>query len=280
MSMMSSRINVAQLRAPLVFCVVLMLGVGCTDSHDRSGDDAGRSLSDASTGDAAVPPADAARVDAGPRATCDAQDATQEICPDAICDGPDLWFWNGERCHQIDCGACVGADCGAGVFERDACESAHASCEPSLCRATGGAWFWWAQECGHYECGVAPEATCLIGAPVCDCGFNRSFEAGVGCVEDPSCPAPPPGGPDLSALCTGTGGTWGDLCCHSECGERCGDACLAPACDCGAGQIFDELRGCHDAVRCYERSAGQTCEAPDARCDGDQICCRSCGGAG
>lgn len=272
--MTRSRLIVAQL-----FCA--LLAFGCGDSHGR-GDDAGRVFTDASDPpldggrvfvDASDPPLDAG----GPRELCDPQDARAEICPELLCDGPPNFYWQGDRCVVVDCGACVGADCGTTWGSLEACEAAHASCEAQLCRSTGGDWRWWAEECGHYTCGFPPPIDCFVGGPVCDCGLGQRFEPGVGCV-DADCPTFPPR-PDRETLCLDTGGRWENTCCDSVCGELCADACTAPACNCGPLEIFDEAFGCQRATRCYERRAGESCH-DGARCADGTICCDRCGGAG
>ena len=59
-------------------------------------------------------------------------------------------------------------------------------CPPSaatLCVETGGVWD--PPSCGHYRCGAFPECDAVI--PGCNCGPERNFRAGVGCVDDPAC---------------------------------------------------------------------------------------------
>jgi len=51
------------------------------------------------------------------------------------------------------------------------------------CERTGGSWD--ETSCGHYSCGERPLCDALI--PGCDCGPKRTFEDGVGCVEDDAC---------------------------------------------------------------------------------------------
>jgi hypothetical protein len=208
---------------------------------------------------------------------CRADDARSEICPELLCDGPGTWHWNGDQCFWIDCGACEGADCDHSFSSEADCRAAHASCEPTLCRESGGAWMWWAEECGHYECGSPVPAICEMGFPICDCGAFRRFEAGVGCVMATDCPIPEP--VTREELCRGTGGSWEPICCDTECGVRCDLECLAPACNCGPGRVFEDARGCIDHPRCHERDEGETCLG-EARCESGTICCMHCGGAG
>lgn len=249
------------------------------DAHGA--DDAASSVHDAGEGADAHAPVDAAtNVDAfRAPSDCTAMRVTSEPCA-SLCDGPDQWYWDGERCTQIDCGACRGEDCGLGVLSESECLSAHASCVPELCRSTGGDWLFFAEECGHYECGRPVPATCLIGMPVCDCGVGRSFVDGVGCAANDACltlTTPP------ETLCTSTGGTWANTCCPSVCGVPCSAECLAPACTCGPFQIFDADRGCIEAVQCHDdRAEGETCglDTERARCADGLLCCQRCGGAG
>jgi len=55
--------------------------------------------------------------------------------------------------------------------------------EATLCVETGGVWD--PTSCGHYRCGAFPECDAVI--PGCNCGPERNFRAGVGCVDDPAC---------------------------------------------------------------------------------------------
>lgn len=228
----------------------------------------------------AGPPLDAGSdagppVDAGPAAACDPDDAASEPCA-SLCDGPSRYYWNGDRCFSIDCGACRGDDCGtAGFTSLEECEAAHATCEATLCRSTGGEWQFWSEECGHFVCGVAPPATCESGFPVCDCGPSHSFDPELGCFED-DCPTVDPSTPE--ELCVGTGGSWEAICCDTECGDFCPLLCAEMACNCGPGRVF-EARGCAEASRCFERMQDETC-TDDSRCADGTICCQSCGGAG
>jgi hypothetical protein len=199
-------------------------------------------------------------------------------CPELLCDGLPTWHWNGDRCFAIECGACEGEDCGLGMVSEEACEAAHSECEATLCRATGGMWKFWAEQCGHDVCGRVPPEVCVVGYPACDCGPFANFVAGVGCMMDSTCPIPEPATPE--ELCTATGGEWGGFCCHTECGERCADDCVSPACHCPPGTVFDEGRGCIEHTRCFERELGQSCDPVRGRCPGAAGCCDSCGGAG
>jgi hypothetical protein len=55
--------------------------------------------------------------------------------------------------------------------------------EQELCEATGGTWD--PISCGHYTCGQFPACDAII--PGCDCGPDRNFQPGIGCVLDPDC---------------------------------------------------------------------------------------------
>ncbi len=267
---------------PLVLLAVAVTS-GCpsTNSPDDSGSppdarsaDAGPSPDTSTIGEDAF----VLEVDAGPVALCDAQRVTAEPCR-ALCDGPDQWFWDGERCVRFDCGECVGEDCDRGVLSEAECQTAHASCEPELCRSTGGDWLFWAEACGHYRCGAPPPELCLVGMPACDCGANRVFDPTLGCVTDGLCPDPLP---SPEALCRATGGTWENVCCNSRCGVPCALACAGPACSCGPLEIFDDARGCIESSECHdERALDQACTTDGrVRCTDGLICCQDCGGAG
>lgn len=272
------------LRSPRLLAAgaLALLLPACTDSHEANGDtgtrtDAGTPedapvvyIDICSCGDAPPPPS-----------SCEAQDARELTCPAGICDGLDSWAWDGERCRFISCGTCEGADCGALPHTREACESAHASCVPALCRDTGGEWLFHTEECEHYVCGLPQPATCLIGMPVCDCGSGRGFVDGVGCTEIEGCPEVDP--LPAETLCGDSGGTWTPgICCHTSCGVFCDEDCAAPACVCGPLETFDSERGCVDDVLCHTRTVDQTCTTGNdqLRCEDGLICCQDCGGAG
>lgn len=273
--------------------LALLVGTACSDSHGRDDDAGARDAAwldggssdggprDAWLGDAWLDDAeighDAGWPDAGDGGTgapCDADDATGAICG-TVCDGPDSWYWNGDDCFRIECGACRGADCGRGQFSREACMSEHAGCEAAQCRTSGGSWQWWAEECDHFACGAPTPAICEVGRPVCDCGPFGNFVPGVGCVDDGSCPIPEPW--PREAICTASGGSWDAICCDTVCGVPCDLFCAAQACDCGPGKIFEETRGCVEATRCYEPALHEPCEG-EARCGDGAICCTRSGG--
>lgn len=268
-------------RLVLAHLVVLAALAGCSDSHGRVlPRDGGRPWEP----DSSVPrdsgplPVDAGSpLDAGPRGSCDPEDARAAVCPELLCDGLPTWHWNGDSCVPIECGACEGSDCADAPRSQAECEAAHATCEAALCERTGGEWLWWAEECGHYECGVPPPALCLVGMPTCQCGDRQRFDPTLGCV-DTECPEVDPLPPD--ELCRSTGGTWGNFCCNSVCGQYCEAACAAMACHCpGETEVFDSIRGCVQGHECFERELGERCH-PRARCEAGTICCDRCGGAG
>lgn len=266
----------------LAHVLFLSLAIGCGSSHET--DDAGTDTGDRDASADASDSGNDGGADTGTDAeadsgvvSCDAQDVRAVACSEFECDGPPTFHWNGDSCEPIECGACEGTDCMRGFSSLAACTSAHATCEATICRETEGTWLWWVQECLHRVCGQRTPADCELPAAVCDCGTERTFDPALGCVPD-DCPEIDP--LPRETLCTTTGGTWGDFCCDSICGERCGDACVAPACDCPALQIFDAAFGCVDATECYERRIGQTCAPGIARCEAGSICCEHCGGAG
>ncbi|MBX3247737.1 MAG: hypothetical protein KF901_11210 [Myxococcales bacterium] len=201
---------------------------------------------------------------------CDAEDARPMVCPELICDGPGTIHWDGEACVVIGCGECVGADCATSWPSLEECERAHAGCEPPLCRGTGGEWRFWAEDCGHWWCGFPPPFDCLVGGPVCDCGRGRRFEEGRGCVSiERECPTSEP--VTREELCRGTGGAWEGICCDTECGRPCPFLCAQPACDCGPWRVFDEVRGCVEATRCFEPRLGERCGGR-SRCEPGTFC--------
>jgi hypothetical protein len=52
-----------------------------------------------------------------------------------------------------------------------------------LCERTEGTWD--EDSCGHYRCGEFPFCDAII--PGCNCGPDRNFREGLGCVKDPAC---------------------------------------------------------------------------------------------
>jgi hypothetical protein len=287
---MEPRLALAQLRVCFVF--VTLAVAGCSESHMMGADDAGTARTDggAHSTDAPFFAPDACRCDAGAPPdsglgpdggvfSCDVDDARGETCPDAVCDGPDSYAWDGERCFRIDCGTCGGSDCGTLAHSEAECLARHASCVPEQCRATGGEWLFFTEECEHYRCGQPQLASCLVGMPVCDCGSGRSWVEGVGCADDPACPEVDPLPPET--LCPATGGTWTNgICCHTTCGQLCDLPCAAPGCVCGPLEVFDAIRGCVPAAECFEREVGETCGFAGTRCGEGVLCCQRCGGAG
>ncbi len=259
--------------------------LGACLSHTRD-DESDAGVADAATTDGMVSDA-CACLDVGPLpdtgvppASCAAADAQAIVCPTGVCDGLDDYVWDGERCVMIDCGTCVGADCGLAAHSMEACVAAHATCEPALCTSTGGEWLFFAEECHHFACGVPLPSECLVGMPVCNCGASRSFATGTGCFDDALCPEVDPIAPEV--LCGDTGGTWTEsICCSPHCGVACAALCDAPACVCGPTQVFDAIRGCVDTAECHVRPAGDVCdEGRDVRCADGLLCCLHCGGAG
>lgn len=263
--------------------VVLATLIGaCSTSHGVTGADAAVPVIDAcSCYPDSTPPilSDSGVVDAYvPPSACGIQDARTIVCAPGACDGPPTYFWDGSRCFPIGCGECEGADCDNGFGALAECEAAHQLCDAALCRASGGDWLSAPLYCGHHICGEPGLAICEVPTPACNCGASSAFEPGIGCVVSESCPPPDP---TLSpeGLCTSTGGTWANTCCPSTCGVPCSAECLAPACTCGALQIWDEDVGCIDSSTCMERNQGEVCTV-DTRCHDGLICCQHCGGAG
>lgn len=256
---------------------------GCPDTNMRSdaGTDA-RVVTDAFVppgSDASLPDAFVPGVDAG-AVSCAPMNASALVCPGPICDGLDPVVWDGERCVQIDCGTCVGADCGRAYRSMAECTAAQHACVPELCRSTGGDWLFWAEECLHYRCGVSVPAECLVGQPVCNCGALNVFDPVRGCIPDPTCVGDDP--PPDEILCTSTGGRWEGVCGPSHCGTPSPLACAALACTCGPLEVWDRIRGCVESSECHtNREVGQGCSTDGSiRCQDRLVCCQSCGGAG
>lgn len=261
----------------LLVAAHLALGCGRTPSYVDPGPMDG-SLDGAA--DSSVDSASDGATDAGADAgseSCSADEVAAALCPEVICDSLPQWYWNGDTCFPIDCGACTGLGCDGGDADEASCIAAHEGCEASLCRNTGGTYRWWAEDCGHWECGRPAPVDCEVGAPSCDCGVSRSFDEATGCFDDPTCPPPIPAPEEV--LCRESGGAWETICCHTDCGEICPEPCVSPACNCGPGRVFEGVRGCVEAAHCFERGAGQTC-APEARCEANTLCCEHCTGAG
>lgn len=123
----------------------------------------------------------------------------------------------------------------------------------ALCTSTSGTWH--TGGCGNYHCGAFPTCAALI--PGCDCGVNRNFVDGEGCVVDRACLAklgescgglspdprecepglacdmtPPDGGSfDMPGVCVATSG----YLCTAErpcpTGAECCYPCGIPGCD-------------------------------------------------
>ncbi|MFT5359477.1 MAG: hypothetical protein ACI9KE_006720 [Polyangiales bacterium] len=241
---------------PLFLCVVFQ---GCFNSG-RGDTPADAAVPDAirfdsvSFPDVTFAPDAGESLDAGFPGECTADDANAVDCPTFICDQPARWHWNGHSCFPVECGACEGADCDSGPFEREECEAAHRTCSSTLCRESEGTWrFWGIGDCG-FDCGLPSGDDCAAG-PTCDCGAFATFVEGRGCVEMESCIGPPifisP-----EEYCEMSGGEWGGFCAHSHCGQRSPLACAQPACDCPWPQVFDEGRGCVDGEACFRGDGG------------------------
>lgn len=264
--------------------LVALALAGCSTTTIVTGDAA-----PARTDDAAAPLADAASTidtstidasyspDGGATmpSICAADEVTERLCG-PICDGPDLFYWAGDRCWQIDCGRCEGRDCGRGTLRRETCEEAHASCTPQLCRETGGDWLFAADFCGHFVCGRPTDLDCEVGMPVCNCGPGKTFFEGSGCVEIDGC-VPDPEVPTPEQLCTRSQGTWTTgICCPTHCGELCPLPCASDACHCGPSAVWSDLLGCVPTSECYVDGLGDAL-GPRHRCEDGLIPCACTG---
>jgi hypothetical protein len=170
-------------------------------------------------------------------------------------------YWSGMGCTELWGCQCAGDGCGRRYASVAECELLHGHCDATLCTETGGDWYpgHMCGPCGHFRCGIAPPEDCCSEG--CDCGPGRSFAAGVGCAEDPTCTA--------EQACTASHGTWHPIeeCrCEFRCGEEllCTD-CME-ACDCGPARVFDEERGCvFDESECGPPTQQALCEATGGR---------------
>jgi hypothetical protein len=194
-------------------------------------------------------------------ATCHAPD-DEALCEDSG------GTWRPESCGHYTCGhppfcdaIIPGCDCGDGHnFKPGEGCVPDASCtdhddEHALCEDTGGTWD--EATCGHYFCGM--ERDCAPTLPGCNCGPERNFVEGRGCVLDPVCQ-------DLAdeRLCHETGGRWDPHTCgHYLCWEESPILCIVPdpGCDCGRDANFVEGRGCVRDEACGRFDDEALCEA-------------------
>ncbi len=252
--------------------VVLLCSAACGSSHGLVNRPDASTLRDAagSTPDAEIradgsqgPP----RVDAA-AASCAPQNARIV----ALC-GPATdrvgAFWDGAKCvpHESNC---EGPDCfsysGTSTMTLlDRCEADHASCEPTLCRRTGGAWDSFGACAAVYRCGRLERVDC--DGPhraLCNCGAGAKFDPIRGCINDSTCGA--------AELCERTDGRWldvGDCAPCNSCDGVCTRICSmlrAPVCDCGPFARFDPIEGCRsDATMCAQSLQRATCEREGGR---------------
>ena len=91
-------------------------------------------------------------------------------------------------CTQMACPSCWGAsdDASGGCVGPNGGSYPDECCDESvLCDSTGGRWDEDAA-CGHYYCGE--QLACFApGGPGCDCGPDRNFVAGYGCLFSNEC---------------------------------------------------------------------------------------------
>lgn len=114
--------------------------------------------------------------------------------------------------------------------------------DEAMCVDSGGTWD--EGSCGHYDCGQMPDCRALI--PGCDCGPERNFEPGFGCVEALGCDDP-----DARAACEDTGGVWDpNSCGNYSCGLPPNCDAIIPGCNCGDGRNFSDGDGCIAAPSC------------------------------
>ena len=177
-----------------------------------------------------------------------------------------------DSCGHYECGylqrdcfvPMPGCDCGPGrsFAEGFGCADDGACSRRDLCVATGGQLAECDTMCGlEIDCGVSP------GIPGCDCGPFGGFDEERGCIPD-NCMA------DERVVCESSGGLWLPICCHTECGLHCPDACVNNACQCPPNAVYEEGRGCIASPSCRERAPGQFCnEASGMVCAEGYVCC-------
>jgi hypothetical protein len=188
--------------------------------------------------------------------SCEAAPVSDYACIDCLVSVYLGTFWDGMGCQDLWGCECHGDGCDAGFASMEECEAVQASCEASLCQASGGQWLpdQLCGPCGHYYCGTPSALACCDAG--CDCGQGQTFVPGVGCQTDPSCTA--------ELACLATHGTWHP---QSECicGFTCGqpndcEACL-DSCDCGPYRNFDPQAGCQWDGACGTPTQADRCEA-------------------
>lgn len=105
--------------------------------------------------------------------------------------------WDETSCGHYGCGMpplCLaiipGCNCGPGHnFDAEAGCVGDATCEfieeETLCWVTGGDWEEFT--CGPLICGEPRPETCFVPFPACNCGTERSWVGGAGCIADNDC---------------------------------------------------------------------------------------------
>lgn len=185
-------------------------------------------------------------------AACDPQPVADDMCLDCTDTYHLGAYWNGRECFELRGCGCTGDGCTEGFYSTTECEAVHANCDAALCKETGGQWFPAAAGFCGFFCGVPSDDDCEEDS--CNCGPGRTFAAGVGCQDDPSC--------TIEHLCLATRGRWHPA---SECfcGFTCGlpnpcAACL-DSCDCGPHRNFDPAFGCIPDIMCESATAEGIC---------------------
>ncbi len=105
--------------------------------------------------------------------------------------------WDMTSCGHWGCGmppGCLaiipGCNCGPGHnFDTEEGCVGDATCEfideETLCWVTGGDWEEFT--CGPLICGEPRPETCFVPFPACNCGSERAWSGGAGCIDDNDC---------------------------------------------------------------------------------------------
>ncbi len=216
--------------------------------------------------DAAVPPPPPSMTVPEPRDVCAPMAAATDFCGPDCESGAPRFVFDGYRCVHTDACRCAGADCARAWTTLDACLAATDACDSVMCRATGGYWLPELEYCGPHECsGLPAPRICESPGPACNCGVQRYFVPGEGCIlEDELCEPT-----DEEQRCVASGGLWG---CDGDPSPSC-------ICECARGRRFEPDFGCVPdwPDDCGERFCplpdGAPCDPRAPACGDEEICC-------
>ncbi len=170
--------------------------------------------------------------------------------------------WDGQRCRAVRESYCRSQGCPEIHTLESDCRSAHAACEPELCRNTQGVWSEVPVTCGPWTCGIPAG---LWGTSECDgppraqcaCPIGLTF-TDFGCLRSRSqCPLS-----NEEQGCIEGNGTWhreASNCGNWSCGTRPICEAVIPGCDCGPLRTFNP-----SSNRC---EASQLCTGNSSRVD-------------